>query len=333
MELTVIIPTRGRRAILRETLDRLEAQQDDAEFEVVVVDDGSTDGTVEMVRNHAARLAFPLMLIEQPRRGPAAARNRALAVAQAPVCLFIDDDSWPRAGLLARHRDFHRRRPEREAALLGLIAVAPAPPPTPFMLWLANVNHPHDDIEDPEAAGGFRFLTGNVSVKSGFLRDVGGFDERQRPAHEDIDLGLRLEHRGMRLAYDADAVVDHYQPADLPATIERMSGIGRSLALLAERHPHVPRPGPPGIRHRVKAAALTTFAALGIRTPRVQRETWRFLCHEAGREGYWWNTELRIGRTLARLASRDPDVQLPSGDPTLGASEPSSGAERSAAAS
>jgi GT2 family glycosyltransferase len=166
------------------------------------------------------------------------------------------------------------------------------------------------------------FYSGNVSAKTAFVREAGGFDETfAAAAHDDIDLGLRLERRGMRLVYDDAAAVEHYQPMDLPRAMARLHLAGRALVRFAQRHPERPVPRRPGVRHRVKAGALTALSLARIRHPRLQRETWRFLCHEAGREGYWEAltaggdahapAELRIGRRLARLASRDPDAQLP----------------------
>jgi glycosyltransferase involved in cell wall biosynthesis len=324
MDLTLIIPTRDRRAILCETLARLERQTEDVEFEAIVVDDGSRDDTAGAVERLSARSALELTLVTAPGSGPATARNRGLAEARAPVCLFLDDDTWPRAELLRRHRDFHRAHPEPEAAMLGSIVIAPEPPPTPFMCWLAGLHLGYDAIEDPENAGGAHFYSGNVSAKTELVRSAGGFDEGFRAvAHDDIDLGLRLERRGMRLVYNSGAVVEHYQPTDLPRTIKRMHDVGGSLARFAERYPDHSVARRPGLRHRAKAAALTTLTMAGVRTPGVQRETWRFLCHEAAREGFWDaidadegrrdapGTGLRIGRRLARLASRDADAQLP----------------------
>jgi cellulose synthase/poly-beta-1,6-N-acetylglucosamine synthase-like glycosyltransferase len=322
MQLTVVIATRDRRAILFETLERLERQAGDARFEVIVVDDGSVDGTREALKELSGGLSYSVTLVEERGRGPAAARNRALAVASAPVCLFIDDDSWPREDLLIRHRDFHETHPEGEAALLGRIDLPTMPPPSPFMRWLAGIHIDSAGIEDVENAGGDHFFTGNVSAKTSFLKSVGGFDERFTD-HEDIDLGLRLEEQGLRLFYDSGAAVEHYSPVDLPMAIARMRKAGGTLALLAERHKSVPVPRRPGIRHRVKAGVLTCLVATGVGAQRFQEETWRFLCHEALREAYWDAVdarergevppprELRIGGTLGRLASRHPDARLP----------------------
>jgi GT2 family glycosyltransferase len=248
-----------------------------------------------------------------------------LAAARAAVCLFIDDDTWPRQGLLARHIDFHRRRPEREAALLGFVDVAMDPPPTPFMRWLASQHLGFAAIEDPEDAGGQSFFSGNVSAKTEFIRAAGGFDESFTSAgHEDIDLGLRLQAEGMGLVYDRHAAVEHHHPTDLPKSIERMRDIGQTNARFAERHPSRPAPRRPGVRHRIKAGLLTLLAAAGVRSSRLQRETWRFLCHESHREAFWREVDaragrrtatrqggLQIGRTLARLASRDEAARMP----------------------
>ena len=208
--------------------------------------------------------------------------------------------------------------------MLGHIALPANPPPTPFMRWLADQQFDFPAISDPEDVRGGRFYTANASAKTAFLREAGGFEESfPVAAHEDIELGLRLEKRGMRLVYDPEAVVEHRHPVDLEAAVTRLQGIGGSLAELAARHPEFPVPRRPGGRHRVKAAALTALTALRVRTRPQKHAVWRFLCHEAVRESYWMavdgeggnngsSGDLRIGRRLRRHAVRDEDVRIPS---------------------
>ena len=319
-----MIPTRDRCATLLETLGRLERQVGDAAFETKVVDDGSSDATVAEVRRLAGAGKLDVELLQQPGSGPAAARNRAIGAVRAPVCLFLNDDSLPRPGLIARHAAFHARNPEREAALLGAIELPARPAPTEFMRWLEANHFDYGGIDDPRDAGGQRFFTANVSAKTELLREAGGFDEAfPDAANEDIDLGLRLAGRGMRLEYDPRAAVEHDHPIDLAHALRRYRRSARSLVPLVERHPDWPLPRRPGVRHRARAAALGALTTVGVRPLAVRREVWRFLCHEAVREGYWEAFErgaaadgepaepVRIGARLARRAARDPEASLP----------------------
>ena len=313
LDLTVVIPTHNRAEVLEETLRRLAAQDSEFSLEVVVVDDGSTDATAGTVRSLARSSPVQIVLLEQAASGPAAARNRGIATARGRVCLFLGDDTWPRPGLIDRHGSFHRSRPEPEAALLGHVEWAPASDPSPLMEWLnTGVQFGFGEIADPARVSGSHFYTANVSAKTAFLQEHGGFDESfPDAAFEDLELGFRLERAGMRLAYDAAAVVEHWHPVDLSAVLARMRKLGRSGVLLHERVPDWPRARRPGVRHRTRAAILTALNLAPVRSTRLRHATWRFLCHEAFREG-WWEVEprdggpLRIGGSLARLAAGDP---------------------------
>ncbi|MBW3607465.1 MAG: glycosyltransferase family 2 protein [Actinobacteria bacterium] len=319
VELSVIIPTRDRVDILMETLARLAVQETTCAFEVLVVDDGSSDATVPTLRSLAERSPLSVSLLEQGSRGPAAARNSGIAAARGAVCLFIGDDTWPRADLVERHAARHRRRPEPQAALLGHVEWASESAPSPFMGWLnSGIQFDFDQIIDPEDVRGSCFYTANVSAKRSFLLANGGFDEAfADAAFEDIELGLRLERAGMRLAYDAAAVVEHFHPYDLPASLRRMRTLGRAAVILHEKFPDWPLPRRSGVRHLAKVALLTPLNVLPRVRPMILRQaTWHFLCHQAFREGCWGveprgNRTLRLGAALARLAARDPATRRP----------------------
>jgi GT2 family glycosyltransferase len=320
VELSVVIPSRDREAILDETLRRLLSDAAGLPVELVVVYDGPADGP-----RAAWRLApgseVPLRVAEQASLGPAAARNRGLAMARGAACLFLGDDVWAEPGLLARHLEFHRGHPEDAAALLGLVEPAPPLDRSAFIRWLhkSGVQFGYGELAPGEVPANC-FWTANVSAKTSVVRAVGGFDEAFTDAAcEDAELGLRLARAGMRLRYDPAAVALHYHPTDLTRTLARMRRVGRAFRLLEERAPELEMPRHPGIRHRAGAAALT---AVGSR-----EATWRFLCDEAQREAFWGvepreGRALRIGDSLARRATGSdaegaPD-QAPEGEGRVG---------------
>ena len=122
---SVVIPTFNREADLGRCLEGWERQQPaDLPFEVVVVDDGSSDGTAARLRGWGGR-RFSLRSAHQANAGPAAARNRALELAAGELVLFTGDDIEPTPTLLAEHCQGHRERGDPAAAVLGLIRWPP----------------------------------------------------------------------------------------------------------------------------------------------------------------------------------------------------------------
>jgi GT2 family glycosyltransferase len=323
-ELSIIVPTRNRADRVGALLRRLAAIAGEAAFELLIVD-GSADHETEAAVS-AARgwLGGPIVYIREPGLPSPPARNVALDAAGASACLFLNDDCWPLPGLLARHAAHHRANPQRGAAMIGRTVPFWPYDPTPFERWLetSGYRHRYNAIADPRNAGGRHFLTFNASAKALLLREVGGFDEKFVMGFEDNELGLRLEAAGMWLAYDPEALVEHFHPTSLAATLRQFRRYGAGRRRLGEMHAEDPRPRRPGPRHRLAAAALLAPYAAGLRRDPIRRRVWRFLCIEAFREGYWNEpyppgSGLRVGATLATLATRDPSAAEPEldGDP------------------
>lgn len=307
VELSIVIPSRDREAVLRETLQRVLDQAGEMPVEVIVVYDGPSAQSREAWRLAGAGVA-PVRVAEQEARGPAAARNRGIALARGPSCLFLGDDVWVEPGLLERHLEFHRDHPQEGAALLGLVTPTPPLDASPFIRWLHSegVQFGYAPLRAGEVPPTC-FWTANVSAKTSLLRVVGGFDESFTDAAcEDTELGLRLARAGLRLHYDPAARALHHHPTDLAATLERMRRVGRASRVLEGRAPELETPRRPGARHRAKAAVLTVLAAAGLRISPIRETAWHFLCDEARREAFWGiepssGHRLRIGRRLARL--------------------------------
>lgn len=228
--LSVIIPTFNQRAALLETLRALGEQSlPPDQFEVFVVDDGSTDSTSEQI----ARLEVPfaLRVLQQPNQGPAAARNLGATRAAGELLLFLDADIIAAPQLLAQHRHSHDN--QDRALVVG--RRAPWPPAcTSRFSQVVDMDTciPDGPITCQEA------LSTNLSIQAGHFRQLGGFDETLRAA-EDVELACRATQIGMAIVYNGDALGYHNHPTDLAAACRKSYVYHTFYPPLWQRHPEL----------------------------------------------------------------------------------------------
>lgn len=294
--LSVVIPTKDRAAALARTLDALEAQRvGDAAVEIVVVDNGSSDGTLAQVRAREGGAALPVRLFEQPEGGPASARNAGVAASSGEVLLFLGDDTEPAdEALLRAHLDLHAARPEPGYGVLGRITWTPRAPVTPFMRWLENggPQFHYCDLEAGPVDGSSYFYSSHASLKRSLFERVGGFDERfPTAAVEDTELGVRLADAGLELDYHPELLVLHDHPTTPAQSLRRSVAVGRSAALYNRLRPDRPHAGvqePRGLvwsAVRAGAPLLGTLAELPL--PRGLRErVWLAMTRGGYARGY-----------------------------------------------
>jgi len=294
--ITVVIPTKDRAPVLARTLAALEAQQaGDAKIEAIVVDNGSSDDTVERVQTLMRDTGIPISLIEHPRGGPAAARNAAAAAANGDVLLFLGYDTEPEGReLLRAHLELHAARPQDNYGVLGRIAWSPRSPVTPFMHWLENGGpqfHYFELAPGPVDAASY-FYSSHASLKRSLFERVGGFDERfPGAAVEDTELGVRLAEAGLELDYHPDLLVLHDHPTTPGQSLRRSVAVGRSAALYNRLRPDRPHPavqpprGPAWSAVRLAAPLLGALARLPL--PRGMRErVWLAMTRGGYARGY-----------------------------------------------
>ncbi|MEO5723158.1 MAG: glycosyltransferase [Ilumatobacteraceae bacterium] len=216
--ISVVIPTFNRCRQLQRTLAALAAQVCSVPFEVIVVSDGSTDGTEAMLIGNSRDAAHDLTLraVRQDNSGPAAARNRGVAEAHGEFVVFIDDDIVAAPDLLQRHLDRHLRARDANGSEGDVVVVGPmlTPPATQLSAWVAweqrMLYKQYDALREGRAVVGFRqFYTGNASVRRQRIIEVGGFDIRFRRA-EDVELAYRLDRAGLKFVYAPEAVAHHF---------------------------------------------------------------------------------------------------------------------------
>lgn len=223
-EVSVVIPTRDRAERLSAALAALRAQTLERErFEMVVVDDGSTDGTAALLADGEPGLRT----VRLPGRGPAAARNAGWRAAQAPLVAFTDDDCEADPSWLEALLEAHRASPG--AVLQGVTLPIPREAPLlrrPFTRTRR--------IEEPSPW----FATCNMAYPRELLERLEGFDELFPEAlGEDTDLGWRAVEQGARVEFAPCAVVHHAVEELGSAGYMRHALRGADAVYAFRRHP------------------------------------------------------------------------------------------------
>lgn len=228
MKLSVIIPTHNRASTLKICLQKLLAQQG-VIFETIVVDDGSTDHTEEVVKSFNE-----VKYIKQKSSHQAVARNRGIQVATGEVVVFIGDDIFVEPEFLMKHHDRHAENPDENVVVLGFTTWDPDIEITRYMRFL----------EDSGWQFGYKFLhpkwigrmdpykffyTSNISIKKSLLEKENFNEEFLFYGWEDIELGYRLWKKyDMKMYYEPQAIGFHHHHISEKDLVTKMRNVGKS---------------------------------------------------------------------------------------------------------
>lgn len=313
-ELAILIPTHNRRDHLRNCLEALRRQTEGADsFEVLVADDGSTDGTAEMVAD--LETPYRVRLLRLPKGGKAAAANAAIEATESPICLFLDDDVVAAPELVAEHLAAHRADP----MTLGIGVLTQAVPDDGDWWaieyardWNRRYGEMHERQADwPDCYGG------NVSVPRAALVAAGGYST-DLAAIEDVELGFRLNQEGCVPTFlpDARALHDDLKPSR--RTLCDSREYGRFCAKFSEAR-HEARPKLLGwFLDTTVREVLLRRALLALRVPpRLLAPLGRFL--PVGARQVWFGFVTRYAFWLGARSgmNRDRWLQTTRGVPIL----------------
>ena len=234
MFFSVVIPTYNRKPILEKCLLALETQDFGdivSGYEVILVDDGSTDGTLEWLAADSEKLPH-LRSLSQSHQGPAAARNLGVEHAQGDTIVFIDSDLVVTKDFLQAHAEALTTAYQESNRAFTYGSV----------INTCNFDNPTAEpykITDFSAA---YFATGNVAIARHWLIEAGLFDTRfQLYGWEDLELGVRLKKLGLKLIKCPAAVGYHWHPpfnlTQIPGMIDREIQRGRMGVLFYQKHP------------------------------------------------------------------------------------------------
>ncbi|HEU4741476.1 MAG TPA: glycosyltransferase [Meiothermus sp.] len=239
MEFSIVIPTYNRASLVSQVVRaflaeapfrgdsrvapfRGDSRAEGMDFEVIVVDDGSSDDTAQRLSS----IQDPrLRLIRQPNQKQAAARNRGLGEARGAYVLFNDDDVIPAPGLLKAHLEAHRLYPN--AAIVSRVRVPEVVVRTPFQrYWQARMHAGTDPLKPGQVLGKGGFWSASISFSRQGLPDR-PFGEFPAYGWEEHELGLRLWNRGIRPRFWPRAQAWHHDPVSLEAMLEKWQSMGR----------------------------------------------------------------------------------------------------------
>lgn len=283
MYLSVIIPTFNRQKKLAISLNRLKNQTlTQSSFEVIVVNDGSTDRTKDYL--NAEEKNWPqLKVYHQENSGQAKARSRAIKKAKGQIIVIIQDDIYIEPDYLETHVKFHKDHPEINYACLGLTLWDKDNEINPYMRWL-TYNGPqfaYNKLIPNQEASFWFFYTSNISLKTELLRKHDFNTSFKSYGWEDIELAFRLQQKeNLKIIYKPSALAYHDHHMDESDLEKRMNGVGENARIFERLHPGhivVPRGLKKIILHIV--ASIPSLILLG---------TVKAIIPPLGRPMYWY---------------------------------------------
>lgn len=337
-DLSVIVPTYKRKEYLPALLESLAAQDYDRErWELVIVNDGSPDGTAEYLSSYRGPKPRNMTVVTQTNSGVATARNTGVKNARGRAVLFLDDDMTASPSLVGEHARAHMEQPR--AVVVGHLAV-PTGGRDPWVAWEDHQLAEHfEALRSGKRVPSARdFYSGNCSVETAVFNEVGGYDATL-PRAEDVELGYRLQAAGAHFIYRAEADSLHlgrhnfegwmrfarlYGEADLMLAWDkghhelksdifwwftlRQPAI-RALVRVCDRYPLLEKPsiallnlaGKLAYKGRQRNIFLAAYSAI------YNLAYWRSIIETVGRRRFWASVKREAGKPRERKQRKSGD--------------------------
>ena len=234
---SLVIPTYNRLDMLLRVLDALREQVDAPPFEIIVINDGSTDETERTVGGRT-----DIVLRTQKNSGPGQARNQGVSLAKGKLIIFIGDDTVPEPRFLAEHARVHRESGDDPLmACVGYTGWPARQRVTAFMDYINDygLQFGYKLIKDGDVVPFNFFYTSNISIDRQVLLEHPFDTTFPSAAWEDIELAYRLDAKGLKIRYNAKAVTRHHHPMSIDSFARRQYTVGKSGAIFYRKHPEL----------------------------------------------------------------------------------------------
>jgi glycosyltransferase involved in cell wall biosynthesis len=234
-EISVVIPVYNRIDTLPQTLTALERQDLPKEFfEVLVIDDGSSDATPGYLRRFSQSTLLRFHYHCQRQQGAAGARNWGIRNSRGKWVLFLDADVWVRSNVVRRHLERQKSCSQNSCCWLGRIDPSSVLDQGQQYRWNEFDIKTHG--ADVTELAWFQYRTPNSSFSRADLLRSRMFDMDFSVA-EDIEFACRLSLNGMRYFYDVGIQAVHHHPLTLSQYLEKGRQYGRAAVIWQQKHP------------------------------------------------------------------------------------------------
>jgi glycosyltransferase involved in cell wall biosynthesis len=230
IKVSIIIPTYNRKVTLQRTIESLFNQTfPKNNYEVIVVDDGSTDGTESLVRDMVERAPVSLSYLKQKNQGPPAARNFGIDKATGEIIGFTDDDCKPEKRWIENAVSLFENR-----EVMGV--VGSTTPCTKPEVKVLKALHTMNITEDEGS-----YASCNIFYRKKILNELGGFDPEFKSMWEDTDLAHRVLSKGHIIKFDRNVKVCHNVAFNSAYSHLRSLRKHELTSLFYKKHPELKR--------------------------------------------------------------------------------------------
>lgn len=237
IELSIVIPTYNRLEILKRVLKALNGQTYNLKkVEVLVVDDCSSINPKKEIKKLKTKSKLRFFRLRE-HIGQGQVRNKAIKLAKGKYLLFLGDDIIPKKNLLQEHMLLHKKH--NGIAVLGKILWANEMR-NEFMNYIEKIQFHYHTIKDKNNVK-LHFYTSNISLEKSWFKDEEYSKQFKNYGLEDLELGYRLEKKGLRIIYNPKAIVYHLHKYTFEQFCDRMKNTGRSAIIFTSLHPELKR--------------------------------------------------------------------------------------------
>lgn len=251
-ELSVIIPTYNRVNLLKKVLRSINKQSYDLKrVEVLVLDDFSlVNPKSEII---GLKLKYKLRFFRMKKHmGQGKLRNAGIKLSQGKYILFMGDDIFPKTNLFKEHMKLHHKYPK--IAVLGRVYWEKKLK-NEFMDFIENIQFHYQTIKNNQDVK-LHFYTSNISLEKSWFKKELFSREFKNYGLEDLELGYRLEKKGLRTIYNPRAIVHHHHRYNFEQFCKRMKNTGKSAVIFSKLHPELKRKYIPYFKGIIKLSSI-----------------------------------------------------------------------------